>query len=184
MSSEKKVSIVSKWWISGVLISLCFACASGTSLSPGAWVEENDRIAVQDGGPHKGSWQTRDLSIDYEYREAAQSLQITGDIKLADYIPKGFSMLDYLRLYIHFLEANGTVLETKSLKFFGYRRYLDFLGKMTFNSQFDLPEDTVAFAFSYSGRVSQGGGSPLGNNSDGGQITWDFWKVPRRSAPK
>jgi hypothetical protein len=184
MRSVKKVSIAFKLLISAVLISLCFGCASGTSLSPGAWIEENGRIALQDGGPHKGSWQTRDLAIDYDYREAAKNLQISGTVKLADYIPKGFSTLDYLRLYIHFLTSNGVVLETKSLKFFGYFRYLDYLEKISFNSQFDLPEDAVAFAFSYSGRASQGGGSPSGNSLRGGQISWDFWKVPRRTPPK
>ena len=187
MCSKKRASIAFKVLLTGLLIHLLFACAIKTSLSPGAWVEENDRIAVQDGGPHKGSWQTRDLSIDYEYREAVKNLEVTGTIKLADYIPKGFSTLDHLRIYIHFLSSNGVVLETKSIKFFGYLRYLDYLGKMSFNSQFDLPEDTVAFAFSYSGRASQGGGgggSFIGDNSSSGQIAWDFWKVPRRSPPK
>jgi len=187
MFSKEKVSTTFKVLLVGLLIHLFFACALKTSLSPGAWVEENDRITLQDGGPHKGSWQTRDLSIDYEYREAAKNLEVTGEIKLADYIPKGFSTLDYLRIHIHFLSSNGVVLETKSVKFVGYMRYLDYLGKMSFNSQSDLPEGTIAFAFSYSGRASQGGGgggSFVGENSGSGQIAWDFWKVPRRSPPK
>jgi hypothetical protein len=186
MCSKKRTSIAFKVLLTGLLIHLIFACAGVNPLSPGAWVEENDRIALQDGGPHKGNWQTRDLTIDYEYREAAKNLQITGTIKLADYIPKGFSTLDYLRIYIHFLASNGVVLETKSVKFFGYLRYLDYLEKMSFKSQMDLPEGTVAFAFSYSGRASQGGGggSFVGDNSNSGQIAWDFWKVPRRNPPK
>jgi hypothetical protein len=187
MCAKKKASIAFKVLLTGLLIHLFFACAIKTSLSPGAWVEENDRIALQDGGPHKGSWQTRDLSIDYEYREAAKNLEVTGEIKLADYIPKGFSTLDYLRIYIHFLSSNGVVLETKSVKFFGYMRSLDYLGKLSLNSQSDLPEGTVAFAFSYNGRASQGGGgggSFIGENSSSGQIAWDFWKVPRRNPPK
>ena len=122
----------------GFLVHLFFACAIKTSLSPGAWVEENDRIAMQDGGPHKGSWQTRDLTIDYEYQEAAKSLKVSGQIKLADYIPKGYSTLDYLRIYIHLLAPDGVVLETKDIKYFGYFRQLDFLEKMTFKSQLTL----------------------------------------------
>jgi len=186
MDSKNKASIAFKALLLGLLINLFFACATGTSLSPGAWVEEKDRIALQDGGPHKGSWQTRDLTIDYDYREAAKKLDITGTIKLADYIPNGFSTLDYLRIYISFLAPDGVVLETKDIKYVGYFRAIDYLEKMTFNTQLDLPQDTVAFAFSYSGRASQGGGSPFGNNSGNGsgQIAWDFWKVPRRSPPK
>jgi hypothetical protein len=186
MCSKKKASIAFKVLLAGLMLNLFFACATGTSLSPGAWVDEKDRIALQDGGPHNGNWQTRDLTIDYDYREAAKMLDITGTIKLANYIPMGYSTLDYLRIYILFLNSSGVVLEVKNLQYFGYFRYIEYLEKMTFNSQFNLPENTVAFAFSYSGRASQGGGSPMGNNSGNGsgQIAWDFWKVPRRSPPK
>lgn len=183
MNFEIKSSLVFKLLIACLLINLGVACAGGSSLSPGAWVGETDRIAVLDGGPHKGSWQTRDLSINYEYREAVKNLQISGVIKLADYIPKSYNTLNRLTLYIHFLEANGTVLDTKSIKIFGYRRYLDLLGEMSFNNRFDLVENTVSFAFSYSGRASSGGGSGIGDNARGG-IDWDFWKVPRRNPPK
>jgi hypothetical protein len=165
------------------LINLCIACVGGTSLSPGAWVEEEDRIPVMDGGPHEGSWQTRDLSIHYEYQEAAPSLQVTGVIEFASYIQKNFSSLEHLRLNIHFLEANGIVLETKRIRSFGYRRFFDLLGKMSFNSRFDLTQDTVAFAFSYHGKVTEGGGSRNFSRS-GDRIDWEFWKVPRRRPPE
>ena len=185
MCSKKKASIAFKVLLGGMMLNLFFGCATGTSLSPGAWVDEKDRIALEQGGPHKGSWQTRDLTIDYDYREAAKTLDINGAIKLAQYIPMGYSTLDYLRIYILFLNSGGVVLEVKNLQYFGYFRSIEFLGKMTFNSQFTLPENTAAFAFSYSGKASQGGGSPMGNNGGGsGQISWDFWKVPRRSPPK
>lgn len=182
MKFKVKSSLVSRRLIACVLLNLCVACAGGTALSPGAWVEEAGRISVLDGGPHKGNWQTRDMTINYEYQEAVKSLQISGVIELADYIPKGFNTLENLYLYIHLLEADGTVLVTKNVKIFGYRRYLDLLGEMTFNDRFDLMENAAYFAFSYSGRVIQGAGS--GVSSSRGRIDWDFWKVPRRNPPK
>ena len=184
MCSKRKALIIFKLLLGGLLIYLIFGCAIKTSLSPGAWVEEKDRITIQDGGPHPGIYQTRDLAIDYKYRDSANNLEVNGTIKLADYIPKGFSTLDYLRIYIHFLSSSGIVLETKSIKYVGYFRQIDYLGKMSFNGQFDLPSDTVAFAFSYSGKASQGGGSPYGDNPGSGQISWDFWKAPHRNPPK
>jgi hypothetical protein len=57
------------------------------------------------------------------------------------------------------------------------------MGEMTFNNRYDLTENTVSFAFSYSGRVTQGGGTGIGSNARG-RIDWDFWKVPRRNPPK
>ena len=183
MNSKFKSSSVFKLWIACLLIYLCIACVGGTSLSPGAWVEEKDRISVLDGGPHKGSWQTRDLSINYEYREATSSLQITGVIELARHLQYNFNTLEHLRLNIHFLEANGIVLETKRIRAFGYRRFLELLGEMSFNSRFDLTQEAVAFAFSYHGRVSEGA-LPPSVSSSGGRIDMEFFKVPRRRPPK
>lgn len=182
MELENEYSLAFRLLIAGLLIHLFVACAGGTALSPGAWVENKDRIAVLDGGPHAGNWQTRDMTISYEYKEAVKNLQISGRIELADYIPKGFNALEQLNLYIHFLNADGTVLETKNIRIFGYRRYLELISEMTFNNRFDLTEETVYFAFSYSGRVIQGSGT--GVSSSRGRIHWDFWKVPRRSPPR
>ena len=182
MEHKNESSLIFRLSIAGLLIQLCAACAGGTALSPGSWVEDQDRIAVLDGGPHEGSWQSRDMTINYEYKEAVKNLQISGGIELADYIPKGFNALEHLKLYIHFLNADGMVLETRNIRNFGYRRHLDLIGEMTFNNRFDLTEETVYFAFSYSGKVIQGGGT--GVSSSRGRIYWDFWKVPRRSPPR
>lgn len=65
-------------------------------------------------------------------------------------------------------------MDTKGIKTFGYRRFIDFLGKMSFDGRWDLSGDTVAIVFSYSGKVIDGGG----------RTDWDFWKVPRRNPPK
>ena len=185
MRSKKRVLTTPRLLVLFVLITICIACAGSNPLSPGAWVAEEDRIPLMDGGPHKGTWKTRDLSIHYEYQEAAPSLQVKGVIELANYIPMGFNILDHFSLNIHFLEASGTVLETKRMKTFGYRRSLDLLGEMTFNNSFDLTQDTVAFAFSYSGKASSGGGGPTSRGSGNeGSTDWEFWKVPRRSPPQ
>ena len=185
MRSKNKTLIAPKSLTLFVLINLCIACAGGSSLSPGAWVAEEDRIRVVDGGPHKASWKTRDLSIQYEYQEAAPSLQVKGVVELANYLSMGFSSLEYLHLYIHFLEANGTVLATKRIRTFGYQVFR-MEREMTFNKRFDLTQDTTAFAFSYSGKaISGGGGGPSMMGSDSsGRTDWEFWKVPRRNPPK
>jgi len=157
------------------LIQLFFACSGVMPLSPGAWVEEKDRLPVLHDGDQKGSWQTRDLSIEYELRKEANRLQISGVVDFGAYLTKGFSTLEYLTIYVHALKDNGVVLKTIPVKTFGYRRQMDMLGKMSFNGHFDMPADVdiVAVAFSYSGTVMEGGG----------RTTWDFWKVPHRKPP-
>lgn len=185
MRAKNKTSITPGLVTLIVLTNLCIACVGGTSLSPGAWVEEQDRIQIMDGGPNKGSWQTRDLTIHYEFQKASPSLQVSGLVELAEYIPKGFDSLDFLNVNIHFLDANGIVLDVRRLKSFGTSRSFRALGDINFNGRFDLTQDTVAFAFSYSGRATSGGGGPgLTARGSGGRTDWDFWKVPRRSPPE
>ncbi len=98
---------------------------------------------------------------------------------MAGYLTTGFSTLEYLTLDIYTLDADGIVLNSELILNFGYRRYLDNLGEMTFDNQLELPADTAAIAFGYIGRVIEGGGgSRVTRKAD--QIDWNFWKVPGR----
>jgi hypothetical protein len=178
MKSKQQITTVSKLLILFVSIMLLFAC-SGRPLSyRGSWVEEHDRINLQAGGPHQGNWQTRDLSIQYEYQKEAQNILISGVVNLADYL-KIMGTLDHLTLEIQLLETNGIVQDTKGIRTFGTRRSIDSFGKMFFNRSLNLSEDTVAVAFSYDGKITQGGGGAI-KSSSGEKAEWDFWKVPRR----
>ena len=125
------------------------------------------------------------MAIEYAYQQETQNLQISGVVKLGDYLTTGFSTLEYLILDIYTLDVDGIVLKSELIRNYGYRRYLDYLGKMTFDNQLELPAVTAAIAFGYRGRVTDGGGGGgggggTGKTGDGGRIDWDFWKVPGR----
>ena len=182
MKFKMKILIVSRLFMPVVLITLLLACGSKLLNYRGSWVEEQDRINLQAGGPHKGSWQTRDLSIQYEYQKEAQNLLVSGVVNLADYL-KIMGTLDHLALEIQLLETNGIVQDTKGIRTFGSRRSIDSFGTMSFNSRLDLPEDTIAVAFSYDGKITQGGGGAF-KSSSGEKAEWVFWKVPRRKPPE
>ncbi|CCK82339.1 hypothetical protein [Desulfobacula toluolica] len=162
-----------------LLIVLLAGCSAKFFTYKGAWVAEDNRITVQDGKPYKGSWQTRDVTIDYTHQKKMQNLQISGEVKLRRFLTMGFGTLDNLTLNLYMLDPDGIVLDSKLIRIFAYRLDFHTLGKMTFNKQFELPADTAAIAFGYSGRVSDGGGGIHGDKR-GGQIDWSFWKVPGR----
>ena len=186
MYLTNKTSVVSKLLIMLIFFSLFFAGTSKFLSYRGSWVEEKNRIALLEAGPQKGNWQTRDLSVAYEYRQEAKKLRIAGVVKLADYLTNGFSTLESLSLSIHFLDAAGVVLGTKGIKIFGHRQSIVYLGKMSFDRHLDLSADTVAVAFSYRGKVTQGSAG-AGNAARGGggdRIDWDFWKVPYSKPPQ
>ena len=173
----RKITLMTfKLFIVFTLINLFWACSGVNPLSPGAWVEEKNRIPVLAAGPQEGSWQTRDLTIEYELLQQDNTIQISGVVNFGGHVTMGFTTLEYLTIYIHALGPNGIVRETKAVKTFGYRRQLWMMGKLSFDGDFDLSADTdiIAVAFSYSGTVESGG--------DGGG--WDFWKVPRRKPPE
>ena len=175
MFSKEEILIVTKLAGLFFLIPFFIACSGVNPLSSGAWVEEKNRISVLQDRQQDGSWKTRDLAINYELRQDANTIHISGEVDFGGHIGGGFSTLKYLTVYIHALKDNGIVLETKPVKTFGYRRQLDLMGALSFKGQFDMPADAeiVAVAFSYSGTVEEGGG----------RTSWDFWKIPRRKPP-
>ncbi len=179
MFKNKKTLVEFKAVGSFLLIILLVACAGRFTTYNGSWVAEGDRIFLQDGGPHKGNWQTRDVAIEFDYRQKLQDLQISGVVKLGGYLTNGFRTLDYLILDIYSLNADGIVLNSELMLNYGYRRDLDFVGEMSFNNQMGLSPDTIAIAFGYRGRVSEGGGR-IQNRGGGDRIDWEFWKIPGR----
>jgi hypothetical protein len=179
MRKKKKVLVDFKAVGSFLLIILLVACAGRLTTYEGLWVAEDKRISLQDGGPHKGNWQTRDVAIEFAYQQKPQHLQISGVIKLGSYLTNGFRTLEYLILDIYTLDADGIVLNSELILNYGYRRDLDFVGEMTFDNQLALPADTASIAFGYRGRVSEGGGR-VRDNGGGDRIAWEFWKIPGR----
>ena len=179
MSAKEKIMIALKLFGLSLLTILMVACAGKAFTYKGRWVAEDDRIFLQAGGPYKGNWQTRDVAIEYAYEKETQNLKISGAVTLGDYLTIGFSTLDYLTLDIFAIDADGIVLNSELIRTFGYRRYMDFLGKMTFDRQINLPEGTQSIGFAYRGRATQGGGG-IRAIRDVDRIDWDFWKTPGR----
>ena len=176
MQIKKKNVMISSLLTLFLFNTPLFAHAGSNPLSPGAWVAEENRISLLDSGQNKGNWQTRDLSIEYEFLPEERSIQIAVVVELANHITTSFSSLEHLTIYIHVLKADGFVEDIIRIKTFGYRQRFDLIGRMAFDSRMDLSEDSVAIAFSYNGTVSQGGGAY-------GVDFWNIWKVPHRSPP-
>ena len=182
MSSKKKILMVFKVVIFFFSIHFIFACAGNLANNRGAWVKEQNRISLLEQGPHKGHWKTRDISIEYEYRKETDNFKISGMVELAHYIKGGYNTLEYLYLYVYFLEADGIVLEART-QTLASRRWLITLEKMSFKNSSELPKGTVAIAFGYRGKVSEGG-SGTRVRARGERIEWDFWETPRRKPPE
>jgi hypothetical protein len=176
MHFSKKTLMVFKLFIGFILINLFLSCSGVNPLSPGAWVEEKNRIKLLAAGPQEGNWETRDLTIEYELVQQDDALQISGVVNFGGHHTSNFTTLEYLTIYIHALGPNGIVRQTKAVKTFGFRRQIWMMGKLSFDGDFEMSADfdIIAVAFSYSGTVQTGGG----------ETGLDFWKVPRRKPPE
>jgi hypothetical protein len=102
-------------------------------------VEAQDRIPLLEGGPHTGTWESNDVSLEYQYiaQEGAFKLNIGGSAE---------RKYDQLSVWIKFLDAQGKVLETKSVFNSGFRVELS-RDKGAIEKTFDIPAGSTQFAF-------------------------------------
>lgn len=140
--------------------ALC-ACQSSQLSYTGRVVSEERRIVILGGGPHSGSWQTDDLKLDYEYRQAQQSFNIAGAVNFRH--PK---VIWTFRLDVHFADSTGAIIESRNLVAGGNRQMIDTL---SFEENLNIPSNAANMSFSYTGRSSGTGNSGSPN---------DFWATP------
>ena len=115
---------------------LLIACQSLQRVAP------KDRIALLEGGPHAGSWESNDVFLEYQY--VRQTRTIKFDISI-----KAKRKFDQLSVWVSFLDTEGKILETKSVYNTGYR--LRSSGKRRYKGSvqktFEMPMETNHLAF-------------------------------------
>ena len=172
---EDKIRIVFKTGLWILLLTGLAACQNGLTSYRGKTVEVVNRFGLQEGGPQKGSWQTRDILVEFQYLQAPQTLQISGLVKPQTHI-LNFNILKYLYVSLHFVDAGGKVLVDEAIVYAGYRTAMP--EQMAFKKNLKIPPDSTAIAFSYRGSALSGGGSGSGSDRSSGRIDWDFWQGP------
>jgi len=172
---EDKIRIVFKTGLWILLLAGLAACQSGLTSYRGKTVDVANRFDLQERGPHKGSWQTRDILVEFQYLQAQQNLQISGLVKPQTHI-LNFNILKNLYVSLHFVDAGGKVLVDEAIVYAGYRIAMP--EKMAFKKNLKIPSDSTAIAFSYRGSALSSGGSGDGFGRSSGSIDWDFWQGP------
>ncbi|MEE9495634.1 MAG: hypothetical protein V3V39_03845 [Desulfobacterales bacterium] len=97
------------------------------------------RIALHQGGPHDGSWESQDVFIQYQYvkQPGTFTLKYGGHAKHA---------YDQVSVWVLFLDSQGKTLDTKSIFNSGFRQNLG-RDKRSFEKTFEIPAGTTQFAF-------------------------------------
>jgi hypothetical protein len=111
-------------------------------------VAAQDRIALIQGGPHQGSWESSDVILEYQYvaQPGSFKLNIGGSAK------RGY---DQLSVWILFLDAEAKVLETKSVYNSGFREKLP-RDRGGIEKIFEIPMGSTQFAFQSMLKIREG----------------------------
>lgn len=177
MELKKRTYVVLKGCLLFLFIGALVACQSRLFSYRGATAEQQSRIALLEGGPYVGFWKTEDLSMHYRYLRYPENLELSGVVELANRLKYNFTTLEYLFLQVNLLDAEGKVLESKVVLTSDYRHMIK---KLPFKRSLELPPGITAIAFSYKGRVLEGGGTTRVLEDAGDGDSWDFWRTPFR----
>jgi len=154
------------------------ACASGNMSYNGRYAKAESIVPLTRGDAHQLQWQTNDIIIDGTYILEGDQLHLAGQVKLQSRLAN-FPTVGFLRVNAYAVDGDGLILASYRLWTAAPGSELFFV-KWTFQQQYTVPEATRAVAFSYSGRMLDGGGGGWGTLSgrDDGGTSWDFWHTP------
>ena len=130
--------------------------------------ENRFMLAAIDG--KSSLWQAKDIAIHYVAASKGDTVHISGTVERLNTI-KNFPTINYLRVAVHFIADDGTIVDSKQLWSAGTNADDTFV-RWTFDKQYPLPAGASAIGFSYRGAVSEGGGE------SGGQDGWEVWQRP------
>ena len=150
-----------------VTLGTITGCQTTSNRYIGKTVPEPNRISLPEGKTQSNVWQTKDLVFQYTYHRKSNKLSLTGELAL-DESYEQYSTLRYLYLWVHFLDSEGNILDSKlAWSVVSQIAYTGEKKKWDVKSSCDLPLTSTAATFSYSGLVT-----------GKGQGNWSFYKSP------
>jgi len=136
------------------LFCLVFAatgCVPTAELYIGKPVTSAPVIKLQkDVNSAAGTWQTFDVTINYNYAVDGGLLEISGQGELSQHYQTTYNGVRTIRVYLFLLDADAVVLETVEIPAFLFSTE----DKFTFNVPFKVNESIKGFSFGYRGVAS------------------------------
>lgn len=144
MSTQTKLASL----LLACLLPLVAACVDTAMLYNGAIVTSVPVIALQEGPPVAGTWETFDLVIDYTYQRNGDTLELSGQAALGQHYRMNYSGVSRMQNYLFFLDRDGRVLETATLVK-AWTSGIDDIQQ--FSKSYPVPAGTAAISFGYAG---------------------------------
>ena len=105
-------------------------------------IESKDRTSLLQGGPHAATWESIDVFLEYQY------VNPPGIIKL-NIQGKAKRLYDKLEIWVSFCDAEGKILETKSVYNSGHltKPLEERPRKVSIEKTFEVPLETNSLVF-------------------------------------
>ncbi len=149
------------------------ACATASAPHIGKTARPENRFPLSELPASETTWSAKDLSLNYLAVNQGGNLAISGFVAFSPNLAK-YPNINSFRIYLHFLDGGGTVLDSKLLWVTARRVDKRFV-RWTFEKQWSVPPGAVALAFSYRGGVVDGGGESSNSPSSAG---WEVYQSP------
>jgi hypothetical protein len=155
-----------------VILAMVFVvgCQSLSFDPRGHTVPEAKRISLPESGDYSGTYDNGDFGLAYKLARNQGQASISGRLRFDERITYSYYIIRYFHLDLIALGAEGKVLEMIPLTTVGNLNAI-FDDSVEFNKAFTFPPNTVAMAFSYTGKACGDG------SGDGGDVM-DFWEYP------
>jgi hypothetical protein len=157
-----------------VLVSLAIAaCATMSAPHIGKTARPENRVPLAALPQTETTWAAKDLKLHYLAVRSGDNLQISGFVAFDSNLAK-FPVIKAFRVYLHYLDADGRVLDSKLVWATGVNSEYRFV-RWTFERQWPVPPAATALGFSYRGSVSESGGDASVGQSRTG---WEVYQAP------
>ena len=139
-----------------LVISVCLflvmaGCVPTAELYIGKQVKSAPIVQIQKGANVSGTWQTFDVTINYQYKAAGAIIELAGQGELSQHYQMVYDGVRYLRVYLFLLDADGLVLETIEIPAFPTSTE----DRFAFNKPFKITENIKGFSFGYRGVATE-----------------------------
>ena len=158
-----------------IAISLLLLACAGTMSAPyiGRTARADNRQPMTDPSGGEVTWRGKDLDVHYKGAQVGDLFEISGFVDFNSNLAK-YPTIGYFRVYLHFVDAQGVILDSKLLWSAGVGRDAS-LVRWTFQWQWPPPPGTAAIGFSYRGALGEPGGDGSFSQTKTG---WEVSRAP------
>lgn len=139
---KKYIIISAQQAVTLVLLVLVYLSLFGCA-GMGRLVPADNRILFAEKESSQGNYSHGGLTVEYRYRLEGKKLALEGKVNY-------LGGVDFLNVYLQFIDATGTVLQQEIVYYSGYRISRHWIADRSFQETLVVPPGATGISFDYS----------------------------------